>query len=170
MQLKKNIFSYFLIIFSVFFLLTACSSNEKNHAEESKEDQHLNHAENGDLRELTASSQELPQFLKDKPEQMQLIYSAAEQHKELLEFIPCYCGCSESADHKDNYDCFVYENKQSGEIVWDDHGTRCGVCLDIAAESIIQYKDGKSMKEIRQYIDEKYKEGYAKPTPTPFPS
>lgn len=46
----------------------------------------------------------------------------------------------------------------------------CGVCLETAAESIIQYKDGKCLKEIRQYIDEKYKEGYSKPTPTPFPS
>lgn len=46
----------------------------------------------------------------------------------------------------------------------------CGVCLETAAESIIQYKDGKCLKEIRQYIDEKYKEGYSKPIPTPFPS
>jgi hypothetical protein len=30
-------------------------------------------------------------------------------------------------------------------------------------------KQGKSVQEIRKFIDEKYKEGYAKPTQTPMP-
>ncbi|OYD55997.1 hypothetical protein CGZ90_19920, partial [Fictibacillus aquaticus] len=69
--------------------------------------------------------------------------------------------------HKNNYDCFVFENKKSGAIVWDDHGTKCGVCLEIAAKSVLDYSKGKSIKEIRNTIDETYKQGYAKPTPTP---
>ncbi|MBY0122712.1 PCYCGC domain-containing protein [Bacillus sp. S/N-304-OC-R1] len=168
--MKRNTLIYFMTIACLLMLLAACSSSTKDSASQNKEEMKMYHADNGDLRELTQSSKDLPEFLKDKPEQMQLIYAAAAQHQELLEFIPCYCGCGESADHKDNYDCFVFENKESGNVMWDDHGTRCGVCLETAAESIIQYKDGKSLKEIREYIDEKYKEGYSKPTPTPFPS
>ncbi|WNS73905.1 PCYCGC motif-containing (lipo)protein [Bacillus sp. DTU_2020_1000418_1_SI_GHA_SEK_038] len=169
--MRIKLFAYFLTVIGILSLLSACSSKLEESANSNKdEDIHTYHAENGDLRELTNSNEVLPDFLNEKPEQMQIIYGAAAQHKNLLEAIPCYCGCSESGDHKDNYDCFVYENKQSGGVVWDDHGTRCGVCLDTAAESIIQYKDGKSIKEIRQYIDNKYKEGYAEPTPTPFPS
>ena len=45
----------------------------------------------------------------------------------------------------------------------------CDVCLEIAAESMVEYQKGKSMLDIRKEIDEKYKEGYAKPTPTPMP-
>jgi hypothetical protein len=29
---------------------------------------------------------------------------------------------------------------------------------------------GKSLKEVREFIDENYKEGYAKPTDTPMPA
>ncbi|MBU8878943.1 PCYCGC domain-containing protein [Bacillus sp. FJAT-29790] len=169
--MKKKVFAYFISVATVFVLLSACSSAQKEATKtDNVEDLHVYHAENGDLREWTESSKHLPQFLKDKPEQMQLIYGAVAGHQELLEHIPCYCGCAESGDHMNNYDCFVFENKQGGEVVWDDHGTRCGVCLETAAESIVQHKEGKPIKEIRQYIDEKYKKGYAKPTPTPFPS
>lgn len=169
--MEKKALAYFFIVTAILILLSACSSKKEELAVHNEDgNSHSYHAENGDLHELTNSNEELPGFLKDKPEQMQIIYMAAAKHKDLLENIPCYCGCSESANHKDNYDCFVYDNKQNGNVIWDDHGTRCGVCLDTAAESIIQYNDGKSIKEIRQFIDEKYKEGYAKPTPTPFPS
>lgn len=76
----------------------------------------------------------------------------------------------ESAGHESNLDCFIHAIHPDGSVVWDDHGTRCGVCLQIAAESIKMQREGKAVKEFRAYIDEKYREGYAKPTPTPMPS
>ncbi|MEH7342255.1 PCYCGC motif-containing (lipo)protein [Priestia megaterium] len=117
--------------------------------------------------EETASNEVLPEFLKDKPEEVQTIYANAAQNKELLENIRYYCGCGESTGDKNNYDCFIHENKRDGKVVWDDHGTKCGVCLEIAAQSVPDLESGKSIKQIRQSIDEKYKSGYAKPTPTP---
>ncbi|KKI94086.1 hypothetical protein WQ54_00670 [Bacillus sp. SA1-12] len=147
-------------------IISACSGKEKV---DEKEDEHTTHQEHviHDIREETKNSDEMPKFLKDKPEDMQVLYLAAAKNRELLEKIPCYCGCGETANHKNNYDCFVYENKENGAVVWDDHGTKCGVCLEIAAQSILDYQDGKSIKEIRSNIDTMYKEGYAKPTPTP---
>lgn len=145
-------------------ILTACSGSEESAGgNEHKEESHTS----GDLREETASSDALPEFLKGKPDDMITIYSAAAKHKELLEKIPCYCGCGEEAGHKNNYDCFVHDNKKSGAVVWDDHGTRCGVCLEIAAQSVVDFNKGKSIKEIREKIDKAYENGYAKPTPTP---
>jgi len=143
-------------------LLTACS-NEKSH--ETKHDNSA-HEEGGDIREKTASIEVLPDFLNEKPEDMQKIYTIAAKNKELLEQIPCYCGCGESVGHKDNYDCFVHQNNGKA-ITWDDHGTKCGVCMEIAVEAVRAQKAGQSVKEIRKAIDEKYKEGYAEPTPTP---
>jgi hypothetical protein len=176
MKRKKMILTLFA---SSILIISGCSSAEKSeNAPKTEQEQHINtdghsettkHAANGDLQEETKSVDTLPAFLKDKPESMVTIYSAAAKSKDLLESMPCYCGCGESANHKSNYDCFVAENKKDGSIVWDDHGTRCGVCLEIAAESVVQYNDGKSAKEIREYIDNKYKEGYAKPTQTPMP-
>ncbi|MBM7693164.1 hypothetical protein JOC77_002603 [Peribacillus deserti] len=154
-------------------LLTACGSDKgASEGKSVKKDEaavhgnHAEHAVSNDLRQETKNSQ-APDFLADKPEDMQTIYFAAAKNRELLEKMPCYCGCGDEAGHKNNYDCFIYENKKNGNIVWDDHATRCGVCLEIAAQSIVDLQNGKSIKEIRQQVDEKYKNGYAEPTPTP---
>jgi hypothetical protein len=164
-----------ILLGCISLILAGCSS-EKTIEEAIENNQHQSHKHEdkpaffqGDLREETASVKELPSFLEDKPENMVIIYSAAAQHKEVLENIPCYCGCGTSAGHKSSYDCFVHEKKEDGSLVWDDHGTRCGVCLEIAATSVIEFKNGKSVKEIRDLIDEVYKEGYSTPTPTPQP-
>jgi hypothetical protein len=165
---KKSLVVLIMLIVSI--ASAACSSSntseEKTSHTVKEHQQHSEHV-SGDIREETASNKVLPEFLKDKSEDMQIIYVNAAQNKELLEKIPCYCGCGESAGHKNNYDCFIHENKEDGKVVWDDHGTKCGVCLEIAAQSVSDLKAGKSIKQIRQSIDEKYKSGYAKPTPTP---
>jgi len=157
---KRNI----LVLALLGGMLSGCSSTGGHDA---SHDQHEGHEVVNDIREETAGIEVLPTFLNEKTEDMQTIYQAAAGHKELLENMPCYCGCGEKANHTSNYDCFVNENKENGAIVWDDHGTKCGVCLEIAAQSIVDYQEGKTIKEIRTKIDNMYKEGYAEPTPTP---
>lgn len=39
--------------------------------------------------------------------------------------------------------------------------------MEIAAEAIMKFEKGDAVKDIRKAIDEKYKDGYAEPTPTP---
>ncbi|BCB04434.1 PCYCGC motif-containing (lipo)protein [Bacillus sp. KH172YL63] len=159
----KNITLYFILLIGLLGIISGCSSKEEQHAG------HDHTAANGDIREETASVDTLPSFLDDKDDNMKLIYSSAAKHPELLKYIPCYCGCGDSAGHESNLNCFVFEQKGE-KVVWDDHGTRCQLCLKIAAESIVKYNNGESIKSIRKDIDEQYKEGYAKPTPTPMPS
>ncbi|ANB56815.1 hypothetical protein GFC29_1180 [Anoxybacillus sp. B7M1] len=150
---------------SLSLLVSACSTEK---AKDQDDQQHAKTytTSSGDIRETTKSVDKLPNFLNSYDENMAVLYQQTAKHRELLESIPCYCGCGQSAGHKNNYDCFVYENKKDGTIVWDNHATKCGVCLEIADESITAYKQGKSISEIRSMIDEKYKEGYAEPTPT----
>jgi hypothetical protein len=112
----------------------------------------------------------LPSFLDDKPEDMRLVYQVAATATDIIEWMPCYCGCGESANHGSNMNCFIDEIREDGSVVWDDHSTRCQVCLDTAVDSVMMTQEGKSLKEIRTIIDETYKEGYAKPTDTPMPS
>lgn len=157
---KRNFLAFALIG----GMLTGCASTDE---QDNAHDQHTGHEIVKDIREETTSIGVLPDFLTDKSEDIQTIYQAAAGHRELLENIPCYCGCGETANHTSSYDCFVNENKENGAIVWDDHGTKCGVCLEIAAQSIVDYQEGKSIKEIREKIDGMYQEGYAEPTPTP---
>ncbi|WP_426448339.1 PCYCGC motif-containing (lipo)protein [Paenibacillus sp. S-38] len=126
-------------------------------------------AHHGDLQEKTASVDVLPTFLKTQPEQTQLIYKIAGQTLDKLQWIPCYCGCGDEAGHQSNKNCFVKEVNDDGSVVWDDHGTRCGVCMEIAVTTAQLSKDGKLIKEIRNIIDSQYSKGYAKPTETPMP-
>lgn len=158
-----------LMLLSSILLLSACGQENKQENHEEHED-HVGHLENGDLQETTASSDILPAFLDTQSEDMKLVYQAAAKVNDVLKWMPCYCGCGDSAGHKSNFNCFVHEIKENGEVVWDDHGTRCAACLETAIASIQMIQEGKSLVEIRNTIDETYKEGYAKPTETPMPS
>ncbi|MDM5332706.1 PCYCGC motif-containing (lipo)protein [Ureibacillus composti] len=166
-------------LFAIFILILSACSNaadpEHEHHEEktgessSAEEMH-NHL-SGDLQEVTASAEELPKFLDSKHEDIRLVYQVAGKATDILQWMPCYCGCGDSAGHRSNLNCFISETREDGSIVWDDHGTRCQVCLEIAVESVQLYQDGKSLKEIREAIDAKYSNGqYAAPTPTVMPA
>ncbi|RFB16864.1 hypothetical protein DZB84_10745 [Bacillus sp. HNG] len=155
---KLVVFLMLILVFGLF----GCSQNDDAH--DANGEEHVI----GDIREETASIDVMPSFLDGKSEEMVTIYKAAAMHQDLLESMPCYCGCADSVGHRDNYDCFVHDNKGDA-VVWDDHGTKCMVCLEIAATAVLEYSNGKSPSEIRAMIDETYKEGYANPTPTPMP-
>jgi len=141
-------------------------------AQNSKESHgaHESHAPNGDLREITASVSTLPGFLDGQQDAVRVAYQAAALLEDTLRWIPCYCGCGDSAGHKSNLNCFVNEIREDGSVEWDDHGTRCGVCVQIALETAQLKEQGKTNKEIRDYVDAKYASGYAKPTDTPMPA
>lgn len=123
----------------------------------------------GEIEETTASLNQLPSFLDQAAPKIKLAYQAAAQNEDLLRYIPCYCGCGISEGHKNNLDCFIKGKTADGKIIWIDHSVRCDTCMNIALEAAEMKKQGKSPTQIRQAIDNKYKEGYAKPTPTPMP-
>lgn len=60
-------------------------------------------------------------------------YKFAAEHPEILEQIPCYCGCgehgseaSEGKPHKFVRDCFITDKG-----VYDNHASFCDVCIGI---------------------------------------
>ncbi len=120
--------------------------------------------------ETTSGPTVLPTFLKLMDPAIGNVYELAANNQNVLEYMPCYCGCGDSEGHKNNLDCFIKEEKADGSIVWDVHAVTCNNCQEIAKESAYMKNQlGKSLGEIRQAIDQKYREGYAKPTPTPLP-
>lgn len=158
-QKMKRSLSVFLCLFFLFF---AAGCQTQTHEETAENEQlHLT----GDIRETTVYNQ-LPSFLGDYPSEVTRIYQEVPKHSDLLAHMPCFCGCGQSVGHQNNLDCFIHQ-QSNDNITWDSHATTCGVCLDIADESIQMKKSGKSEKEIREVIDQKYGQGYAEPTPTP---
>ncbi len=160
-----------LILLAMTLVVAACGSKaDTDHEKSLLEAGQQQQLSNGDLQEVTASAAELPAFLDDKSEEMRLVYQVAGTATDILDYMPCYCGCSDSAGHESNTNCFIDEIRKDGSVVWDDHGTRCQVCLEIAVQSVKMTQEGKTLTEVRNFIDETYKEGYAKPTDTKMPS
>lgn len=61
-----------------------------------------------------------PQFAQASPEAQQA-YRFAVAHPDVLQYIPCYCGCN-SAGHTSNKDCYIREVRPGGVVVLDPHG------------------------------------------------
>ena len=95
------------------------------------------------------------------------VYDFAAYHPEVLQFIPCYCGC-ESVGHKANHDCFVKSRTADGRVSqWDAHGMGCAVCLGVGRRAMTLFNQGMSVAEIRATIDREYGSRYPSHTPTP---
>jgi len=165
---RKRLIAMILILSAVTVVVSSCGSKPEQVQTPSGHQGH-EHTAVGDIQEKTASADILPSFLDNQQEEIRLVYQAAGKATDILQWMPCYCGCGESAGHVSNLNCFIQKENEDGSVVWDDHGTRCGVCLQIAVQSIKMTQEGKSLQEIRKAIDQAYMKGFAKPTPTPLP-
>ncbi|WP_027415166.1 PCYCGC motif-containing (lipo)protein [Aneurinibacillus terranovensis] len=171
--MRKRFFKPFYIGITCLLLLsvslTGCTAQQDSQ-QANPSGQNMDTQHGGDTLETTAGPQRLPSFLKSVDPQIATVYQTAAANPGILKNMPCYCGCGESVGHKNNLDCFVHEIKPDGKIVWDSHGITCGTCQNIAMEAIMLRKEGHSLLDIRKQVDTEYKEGYAKPTPTPMPA
>jgi hypothetical protein len=97
------------------------------------------------------------------------VYEFAARHPEVLQYVPCYCGC-ERAGHNGNHDCFVKTRAANGRITeWDAHGLGCAICLDVGRRAMTLFNEKKSVKEIRAVIDQEFGTRFPSQTPTPRP-
>jgi len=97
-------------------------------------------------------------------------YDFAAQHPEILQYVPCFCGCGADG-HKANDACFVARRDVKGNVLeWDTHGFGCTICVDVAREAMQLYASGADVVAIRAAIDKRWMPGNAAgKTPTPFP-
>jgi Protein of unknown function with PCYCGC motif len=100
---------------------------------------------------------------------VQQVYEFAAKHPEILQYVPCYCGC-ERVGHGGNHDCFVKSRSTSGRVnEWDAHGLGCAVCLDVGRDAMMLFNSGASVTSIRSAIERKYASHFPSSTPTPKP-
>lgn len=98
------------------------------------------------------------------------VYEFAARHPEVLQYVPCYCGC-ERVGHNGNHDCFVKSRAASGRVTeFDSHGIGCTICIDVARDAMIMFNSGQKPAAIRAAIDKKYGSRFPSSTPTPRPS
>ena len=115
---------------------------------------------------VEASTIKLPKYFDTTPPEIKEAYEFALSRPDLLEHMACYCGCK-SIGHKSNKSCFINRVNEDGSIVLDEHGVMCHICLDVALTTKHLMAEGKSLREIRKILDQRYA---GKPsTDTPYP-
>ena len=106
---------------------------------------------------------DFPAFVYKSAESLQG-YRLAVANADMLKALPCYCGCVRSTPpHKHLYDCFINDDG-----TYDDHASSCDVCVRETKDAVQWQKEGKSLNQIRDLIDQKYQET-GDPTDTPAP-
>ena len=100
---------------------------------------------------------------------VQQVYEFAARHPEVLQYVPCYCGC-ERLGHNGNHDCFVKSRGANGSVTeWDAHGIGCTICIDVARDAMTLFNAGNSVTEIRAAVERKWGSHFSSATPTPKP-
>jgi len=72
-------------------------------------------------------------------------YQIAKDLPDVLQQLPCFCGCKEGFGHASNYFCFT-----------DQHGAECTMCKDIALDAKKMHDTGMATAKIRDAIRVKY--------------
>lgn len=63
----------------------------------------------------------LPPQIQSTPVAVREAYQFALANQEVLQKIPCYCGCG-AEGHTSVKDCFVQEVRADGTVIWDEMG------------------------------------------------
>ena len=66
-----------------------------------------------------------------------------------------YCGCG-AIGHTSNYSCYVQGSNANGNLTFDNHALGCSLCVDITQDTMRLLKQGKTVPEIKAYVDETY--------------
>jgi hypothetical protein len=119
--------------------LSACSTQSNS------SDIHLN----------MASMDHMPAEVKAAPVTVQEAYQFNVANPDVMKNIPCYCGCG-SVGHTSNYDCYVSQVDDKGNVTFDNHALGCSICVDITQDVMRLLREGKSTQEARAYVDATY--------------
>lgn len=111
-----------------------------------------------------ADMSDMPSMIQESPVSVQEAYQFAVANPDVLTQLPCYCGCG-ATGHTSNYACYISEQNADGSLVFDNHAMGCSICVDITQDAMRMLDEGKSLPEIREYVDQTY----AKFGPTNMP-
>ncbi|PLR83019.1 hypothetical protein CVD25_10050 [Bacillus canaveralius] len=102
-------FIYPMLLSSI--IISGCASNDSGseHPEENLREQEHNHAEQEQPKlEYVIGSNDWSAIM-DYTDSKEILeaYQFAVEHPEVLNYMPCYCGCYEEDGHTSNTNCFV---------------------------------------------------------------
>ena len=102
-----------------------------------------------------APEEALPAQVQQAPLAVKEAYRFAIANPDVLTQLPCYCGCG-AMGHTSNYSCYVQGKNPDGSLIFEDHALGCSICVDITQDAMRMLDQGKSLPEIRAYVDRTY--------------
>jgi hypothetical protein len=102
--------------------------------------------------EMAAAWDARPDYVRALPAEWQAAYAFALASPEVLQWLPCYCGCG-GMGHRSNLDCFFQRREAQTEVVYEEHGSYCDICVDTANMAASMLREGKTMIQIRAAVD-----------------
>jgi hypothetical protein len=102
-----------------------------------------------------ASMNAMPEEVQNAPERVKSAYSFAVANPDILNRLPCYCGCG-AMGHRSLYACYVSSVEPDGKITYDTHALGCSICVDIAQDAMRMLNEGKSVDQVKAYVDQTY--------------
>lgn len=137
MFLKARSLFLLLLIFPLGATVTGCSASSS-----------------GEVHLAMLSPDQLPTEIQAASSTVREAYQFAAANAEILQQIPCYCGCSDI--HPSNYACYVSQVDSRGAFVFDSHALSCSICVAITRDVMRLLSKGKPLTDIRSYIDKTY--------------
>jgi len=102
-----------------------------------------------------ATLDQMPAEVQSAPTVVRQAYRFAAANPDVMQHIPCYCGCG-PIGHTSNYSCYVSRVDDQGHVTFDTHALGCSICVDITQDTMRLLQQGKSVDEIRAYVDTTY--------------
>lgn len=69
---------------------------------------------NGDLSNVV-----WPEWMSQFDPEVKRLYQYQVVNGPLMRYMPCFCGCGQTADHRSNRDCYVQAVNADGSVVFD---------------------------------------------------
>lgn len=98
---------------------------------------------------------DMPLEVQTAPVAVQQAYQFDVANPEVMKQLPCYCGCG-TMGHTSNYSCYVSGVEADGKIIYDTHALGCSICVDITQDTMRLLQQGKTVPEIKAYVDQTY--------------
>jgi hypothetical protein len=109
-----------------------------------------------------------PGYVKALPAEGQAAYAFALARPDVLQWMPCYCGCA-GIPHRSNLDCFFVRREVKGTYTYEEHASFCDICIKTANMASGMLQQGKTMTQIRAAVDSTFGGGAAPGTDTALP-
>ena len=136
-SVRRLIYPLLILSLTLSGLLSACSPQQMDHS--------------FDMADMSG----MPTDVQTAPVLVQQAYQFAVANPDILKEIPCYCGCG-GMGHTSNYACYVADQNADSSLAFDNHALGCSICVDISQDTMRMLDEGKTVPEIRAYIDQTY--------------